>query len=116
MSTAREERDARNRATERAEIEHLKTGPERAFLYVRHVPDAWAKHHSPCQIITWMGTVLDARAEMGPRVPIGSMAVFVAYKRAVRCVLFGRAYYGWYYESSGEYCRLKRSAVREVAA
>jgi hypothetical protein len=35
-------------------------------------------------------------------------------RRPITCRIFGVLYHGWYYESSGSYCRLKR-AKRQVA-
>lgn len=96
---------AHNLATEAAEIEWLKTHPDKVFLYVGTIQspfgrEAWTIH-------TWMGTILDPDAWIGPRRNVGFG--YHTYRRAVRCHIFGVQYCGWYMESSGDYCRLKRS-------
>lgn len=98
-----------NKQTELDEIERLKMHPERLFLYVSHARDILRSAPAECQITTWLGTVLDARAHMGPSREFPCFGPFSSRRRAVRCVLFGVAYHGWYMESSGNYVRLKRS-------
>ena len=90
--------EERNRETERKEIEWLRTGPERVFLYVSE---------NPWRITTWLGTRVSTQESIGPKVYVGFG--HNTYRRAVRCQIFGVLYHGWYMESSGSYCRLKRA-------
>lgn len=94
--------DAHNRETERKEIEWLKTSPDKVFLYVRD-----AKDGAPWAITTWLGTVVGDRAEVGARRYIGFDRW--TYRRAVSARIFGVLYHGWYMESSGNYCKLRRA-------
>lgn len=101
--------DARNREIEAREIVWLRTGPDRVFLYVKEPPDrdndprAW-------YIQTWLGTVVsDARAEVGPSRSLPCFGPFPSKRRSIVCRIFGTRYVGWYFESSGDYCRLRKS-------
>ncbi len=92
----------RNKETERKEIEWLRTGPDNVFLYVR-------MGDSPA-ITTWLGTVLSTQGLLiGPSVLVGGIAGPHARKRSIDTHLFGVRYVGWYYESAGDYCRLRKS-------
>lgn len=95
--------DAHNRALEAKEIEWLKTHPDKLFLYVSKKGDSWT-------ITTWLGTVVSTQAEFSPRAYVGFGRY--TYRRSVRCMIFGQRYTGWYMESSGNYCRLKRSVTK----
>jgi hypothetical protein len=100
--------DARNRETEAKEIKWLKTAPEKVVLYVKHgkvAPTAG----DVCVVQTWLGTAIDDRAWMGPRAYAGFGFRGHTYRRAVTCQIFGVLYHGWYMESSGDYCRLKKA-------
>jgi len=119
-----------NRWREEREIEWLRTAPDRVFLYVAKVDtteetyqDALAKGWTPettkrenwashrWEIRTWLGTrVSDGRALIGSRRSIGFG--YHSYRRAVDCRIFGVRYVGWYMESSGDYCRLRKSKVQ----
>ena len=107
--------DAYNREQEAHELAALREHPDKAFLYVKLAPQrqdmARVTYTNQMtlsgSIQTWTGTVLDPRAWFGPRRYIGFG--YHTYRRAVTCTLFGVAYYGWFYESSGDYCRLKRA-------
>jgi hypothetical protein len=59
------------------------------------------------QIITWMGT------PVATHVTVGQARKFYGYARSTRrpisCRIFGVQYHGWYMESSGDYCRLKKA-------
>jgi hypothetical protein len=107
--------DAHNREQEQAEIEWLKTGPERVFLYVKHGPlsasqwDSWALPDGGKRIAitTWPGTSVATHVYIGPRRNIGFG--WHSYRRAVSCRIFGVLYHGWYFESSGNYCRLRKA-------
>jgi hypothetical protein len=101
-----------NQKTEAAEIAWLKTGPDRLFLYVQGV-DAHTHVHGRAwtgyaAITTWPGTVLDDCAEFGPLRRFSRFGRG-AERRSVRCTIFGRRYVGWYFESSGDYCRLRKA-------
>lgn len=92
--------DAYNRSVESQEIARLKTHPAHVFLYVRQSGTNW-------QIRTWLGTVLDSHVHIGPRRYIGFG--HGTYRRPVTCCIFGALYHGWYMESSGDYCRLRKA-------
>lgn len=87
-----------NKRTEQAEIEWLKTAPEKVFLYV---------NQDMTKITTWLGTEL-AFGSFGYRTS-GGLFGYRSYKRSVTCRLFGTLYHGWYMESSGTYCILKKA-------
>jgi hypothetical protein len=97
--------DAHNRELERAEIEMLKQHPDKLFLYVKHGTDGY-----PHSITTWLGTVVN---DFGRQTPVFGNKVHVgfgySYRRSVDCVIFGVRYVGWYFESSGSYCRLRKA-------
>ena len=113
--------DAFNREQEARELAALQAHPDKAFLYVKleYGRQDICKFRDtnrqtlPGRIRTWLGTELDARAWFGPRRYIGFG--HRTYRRAVTCTLFGVAYYGWFYESSGDYCRLTRSKGKKVS-
>jgi hypothetical protein len=94
--------DAHNKQLESVEIEWLKTHPNNLFLYVKQSkPDAdWS-------ISTWLGTIVSTGATFGPRRNIGFG--YHTYRRAVSARIFGVLYHGWYFESSGNYCRLRKA-------
>lgn len=62
-------------------------------------------------ITTWVGTSVATHVAIGQRVNVGGIAGRHSYKRAVSCRIFGKQYHGWYYESAGDYCRLKLANV-----
>jgi len=110
--------ETHNQKLEREQLEALKAHPEHVFLYVKvttegydndpSVRAAFRKSLIHCAVTTWMGTVLDPHAWLGERKEIYGFG-FGGYKRALSCQIFGVLYHGWYYESSGDYCRLKRA-------
>jgi len=89
-----------NQAKEQVELDWLRTHPEKVFLYVTQSP-TW-------KITTWPGTVIDACPYVGTK---RLFRVFGARttRRAVECRIFGARYVGWYFESSGDYCRLRKA-------
>lgn len=97
-----------NKELEAAEIAWLKTGPDAAVLYVKHSKtfDGDTKG-IPFSITTWLGTQVSESAFFGPRRHIGFG--YHTYRRAVTCRIFGVLYHGWYMESSGNYCRLRKA-------
>lgn len=108
--------DACNKETEAKEIAWLKTGPDKVFLYVKMPPNTHpnlaVRHFNPDEnctprITTWVGTSIASQVEIGPRKLIGFQGHSGSYRRSVSCYIFGRRYTGWYFESSGDYCRLK---------
>lgn len=112
--------NAHNREQERQEIVWLETHPENCTLYVhigqKRDPNRLGSrltdgglsqmNGDDVQIQTWLGTRVAQWEYIGPRVRVGFGG---AYRRAVTCKLFGVKYHGWFYESSGDYCRLKKS-------
>lgn len=90
---------AYNLAEEAREIEWLKTAPDHVFLYVTNgeYPD----------VHTWLGQSVSTEVRIGPRAYSGFDRW--TYRRAVRCRIFGVLYHGWYMESSGDYCRLRKA-------
>ncbi len=120
-----------NREIERKEIEHLRTHPDKAFLYVRKVDttdevynkaliqrekDGWPSHlpdrrqdyiSHRWEVTTWLGTSVCTYVYVGPVRSFRCFGPFPSKRRAVTCYMFGKVYYGWYFESSGNYCRLR---------
>jgi hypothetical protein len=103
-----------NREIEAEEIRALKEHPERLFLYVKHPPNTppWlvlanCNRNPEVAITTWLGTVVSERCQIGARCNVGFG--YHTYRRAVDCRIFGVRYVGWYMESSGNYCRLRKS-------
>lgn len=98
---AADDADAYNREVERQEIDWLKTGPDRVFLYVRH------GQSQTSGVTTWLGTDVATEVQIGRRVNVGFGRH--TYRRSVVCRIFGVRYVGWYLESSGSYCRLRKA-------
>ena len=109
---------AHNKQVETEELEWLRTAPDKCVLYVRlpkHVepfascgPNNATELNRP-SVITWTGLSVGSHVYIGRRVQVGGIAGKWAYKRTVTCQLFGVRYHGWYYESAGDYCRLRKS-------
>ena len=108
--------DAYNRAQEQAELAWLRTAPDKVFAYA-HLP-AYVTASMACgpytateldrpAITTWPGTSIATHVCIGPRRYIGFDRW--TYRRAVTCRIYGVRYYGWYMESSGSYCRLRKA-------
>ena len=104
--------EAHNRELESKEIEWLQTHPESAFLYVKtQKPPTTCgldsdQHYA---ITTWLGTVVSQWVKVGRRVHVG---FGYAYRRSINARIFGVRYVGWYMESSGNYCRLRKAKVQ----
>ena len=102
-----------NKEVEGKEIAWLKTAPDRVFLYIHELPvelirKSAARIWIRCEVTTWLGMVLDGNAMMGP--PIKVPAYYhPSTRRSVTARIFGVLYHGTYYESSGNYCRLKKA-------
>jgi hypothetical protein len=108
--------DAHNHEQEQAEIAWLKTGPEKVFLYVEMpTPSEYERANkitplSGAVITTWLGTVVSDKPSC-----VGSYSYFREFygtrskRRPVDCRIFGVRYVGWYFESSGNYCRLRKA-------
>ena len=78
--------------------------PERLFAYVKH------NHGSDVSIGLWTGKVISKTAELGLIGIFPCFGPFPSKRRAVRMLgLNGVQYVGWYYESSGDYCRLRKA-------
>lgn len=110
---------AHNRQVETIELAGLGRHPERVFLYVR-LPQHARDTKAPCSaradteldspaITTWLGTAVTTCCNIGRSVPVGGIAGRHARKRSVDCRIFGTRYVGWYYETAGDYCRLRRA-------
>lgn len=106
-----------NRALEKQELERIKTGPDRLMLYVKP-PTRETMHDLNWSVTTWLGTHVGiAYVTRRYRMGFG----FNSYRRAITAkvqvwkggIVGGELewvdYHGWYFESSGDYCRLKRS-------
>lgn len=114
-SIAPSEVDTYNKGVEQREIAWLKTAPERLFLYVEHpseppenpTQNQLQDHAHGWKITTGLGTSIATYVGVGPRVKSGFG--YHTYRRSVSCRIFGVQYHGWYYESSGSYCRLKKA-------
>ncbi len=110
--------EAANRETERKELEWLKTAPDKVFLYVKtdapretmFTGDFRTVWHS-AEVRTWLGTIPNS---LTPNALVGPRRHFSAFghrstRRAVSAFIFGVRYVGWYMESSGDYCRLRKA-------
>jgi hypothetical protein len=64
------------------------------------------------EVKTWLGTSVATHVYIGPRRNVGFG--WHTYRRAVSCRIGGVLYHGWFFESSGDYCRL-RKAKRQPA-
>lgn len=117
--TAPSETDRQNKEIEAAEIEDIKKGPDRLFLYVGHKPMEGdpAKVYGVGQeywtVQTWLGTFL-GWACMGPKCQFPCFGRFPSVRRAVTVRIFGTLYHGWYFDSSGDYCRLKKAKRQDA--
>lgn len=100
-----------NRETEAKEMEWLKTGPDKVFLYVRDTddPKSWTASGRYPAITTWLGTVVSDYCILGDKSRFRAFGPFPSVRQSVNCRIFGIKYHGWYFTSSGDYCRLKRS-------
>jgi hypothetical protein len=116
--------DARNKETERIEIDWLKTGPDHVFLYVHFAvlsrdatgrATVWARSgngENPSYIMTWLGTRVSESCYFGRSSVVGGIAGYGSRKRSVDCRIYGVRYVGWFYESAGAYCRLRKAKVQ----
>ena len=109
---------AHNAEVEANDLAWLQTHPDNLFLYVKHptkqfdgpgnvIPataDCWWK------VTTWPGTVVCEHAHVGQRRNMGFG--YHSYRRAISATIFGVLYHGWYFESSGSYCRLRKAKVQ----
>lgn len=94
--TPQEEVDARNKETSRKEVEAwLTSPPDRYFAYVDGKRGL---------LTTWVGDVLGSI-----RFHTHYRSSFGDWRWSIRVVgSNGHNYYGTYYESAGDYCRIKR--------
>lgn len=91
---------------------------DRVFAYVHHSDESAPKKYGPfqgCQIsvaITrWDGEILGHGAA-GPRRFFRTPGCCErSYRRWINATIDERKYRGWYFESSGDYCRLKAYAA-----
>lgn len=88
-----------------AEIEWLRTAPANVFLYVTtRTSDLHLWH-----VTTWLGTDIATEVLIGGKCHTGGIAGRNSFKRSVDCRIFGVRYVGWFYESAGDYCRLRKA-------
>ncbi len=114
-----EDVDTYNRQLEASKLEWLKTGPEKCTLYIQR-PDMECTQHIAGAIEhkgnmyygvgTWLGTRV-GNAWVGDRSISGFQGYYRGgtYRRPVTTRVFGTLYHGWWYESSGDYVRLKKA-------
>lgn len=115
-----EDAPAFNAELERQEIAHLKSAPDSLFLYVekpskdrseRCGNSHWLDPEYNWTITTWPGTVVASGSNVyvGPKREFSCFGPFPSIRRPVTARIFGTLYHGWYFESSGDYCRLKKA-------
>ena len=114
--------DAYNKALEAKELDYLRTGPDKCFLYIQQ-PDKECTQHTASGnenkgnmyfgVCTWLGTRL-GNAWVGNRAYSGFQGHFRAYRRSVTVRIFGTLYHGWWFESSGDYVRLKKAKRQDT--
>lgn len=111
--------EAYNKALEAQEIERIKSGPDKLFVYIGHKPMdsgdphktyGWGKDHHCVQ--TWTGAFL-GWAWIGPKRKFPAFGNH-SIRRAVTVRIFGVLYHGWYFESSGDYCRLTKAKRQDM--
>lgn len=113
--------DDYNKALAAQELTWIKSGPDRLILYVKRPDPAKTifEREGNWQVTTWLGTHVGiAWVTQRYRMGFGG-----SYRRAITArievLMDGEAgeremtkwvdYHGWYFESSGDYCRLKRA-------
>lgn len=104
-----ENADAYSKEVEKQELAWLQSHPDKVTLYVKHPVDV-SKGFDPnnwWKVTTWLGTVVCEHAFVGPRKRMGFGDG--SYRRAMTAIICGVKYHGWYFESSGQYCRLKKA-------
>lgn len=101
--------EAQNRETERMEIEWLHTHPDRCTLYIQE--ESGEHGETVYRLTNCLGTALDIRPHVGRRSYVGFGG---AYRRSVSCRIFGVLYHGWYMESSGDYCHLRKARRQSI--
>jgi hypothetical protein len=98
-----------NQEIEAKELEHIKTGPERLFLYVGQTTIPGGRRY--WSVTTCSGTCV-GYAWLGERRYVGFG--FKTHRRAITVRIFDTLYHGWYFESRGDYCRLKRAKRQDT--
>lgn len=101
--------DDYNQQVQAQQLSWLSTHPAKVMLYVTINPDT--QHY---RITTCLGHVLDSNPYISPKRVVGFQSYYRGgtYRHAVTCKLFGTTYHGWYFASSGQYCRLTRAKVQ----
>ena len=113
-----EDVDAYNKQLEASELEWLKTGPEKCTLYIQNPDMECTKHIASATerkgnmywgVSTWLGTRV-GNVWIGDRSISGFQGHYRGgtYRRPITVRIFGTLYHGWWYESSGDYVRLKK--------
>ena len=100
--------DQQNRITSQCEVAEFKSNPpERYFAYVKE-----ADGICPAHITTWMGDLLGT-ARLGTPYKVWGFGGNSSTRQSIRVkAINGREYYGTYYRSSGDYCRLRVVKVK----
>ena len=108
-----------NKAHEAKELDWLRTGPDECFLYIQQPDKECTQHIASANerkgnmyfgVGTWPGTRV-GNAWVGNRAYIGFHG---AYRRPVTVRIFGTLYHGWWFESSGDYVRLKKAKRQDT--
>lgn len=100
-----------NKECERKELEWIESKPEKIFAYVKVLEDRFPEDecwYCRAEIGTRMGKVISDPywTMIGPRRYVGFGG---SYRRAVDTRIGGVRYVGWWFESSGDYCRLRKA-------
>jgi len=119
-----DEVDRVNQAMDANELAWIKTGPRNLFLYVKPPKEGASvyEREGNWRVTTWLGSHVGI-ARVTERYRMGFQGHFRggSYRRAITAkvqvwkggIVGGELewadYHGWYMESSGDYCRLKRS-------
>ena len=119
-----EDTEAYNKALEAKGLDWLRTGPDECFLYIQK-PDMECTQHTASAnerkgnmywgVATWLGTRV-GNAWIGYRAISGFQGHRrgSTYRRPVTVRIFGVLYHGWWYESSGDYVRLKKAKHQDT--
>jgi hypothetical protein len=100
--------DSQNSITSAHEVyEWLQHPPTRYFAYVKVTRNAQGYSTGSGVLTTWTGDILGT-VQLGRRYSTGGFAR--STRRSITVVgTNGVKYHGTYYESSGDYCRIKRN-------
>jgi hypothetical protein len=95
-----------NAQIEAQELTHWQAQPERAFVYVLH-GEAQVIDRA-VRVTTWTGELLGTGI-LGPKYKCPTFGCFPSTRRSIRVKgTNGAEYFGTYYESSGDYARMRK--------